>query len=102
MNWDITDVMIDWQQGAPNYGLVVRDTQENTTLLYSTQFFTHDQVPNETYFPRLIVTYLNPLGLYIFAILIVIESAIFAIWIRKHHIFQPKPEIVERRDESKG
>jgi len=82
MNWDITDVMIDWQQGAPNYGLVVRDTQENTTLLYSTQFFTHDQVPNQTYFPRLAVTYLNPIGVYIFATLIIIESVILALWIR--------------------
>ncbi len=83
MNWDITDIMMDWQQGAPNYGLVMRDTQENTTLLYSTQFFTHDQVPNQTYFPRLIVTYLNPLGVYVFAVLIIIESAILAVWVRK-------------------
>jgi len=102
MNWDITDVMIDWQQGAPNYGLVVRDTQENTTLLYSTQFFTHNQVPNQTYFPRLIVTYLNPLGAYVFATLIIIESAILAVWIRKHDS-KAKLESAEiNRTESKG
>jgi hypothetical protein len=94
--------MIDWQQGAPNYGLVVRDTQENTTLLYSTQFFTHDQVPNQTYFPRLIVTYLNPLGVYIFAALIIIESAILAVWIRKQRPSQQKSELAnEVHDESK-
>jgi len=92
MTWDITDIMIDWQQGAPNYGLVVRDTQENTTLLYSTQFFTHDQVPDQTYFPRLIVTYLNPLDVYIFALLIIIESAAVVMWIRKRRHYEQRTD----------
>jgi hypothetical protein len=84
MGWDITDIMKDWQQGIPNYGLIVRDTQENATLLYSTQFFTHDQVPNQGYFPRLVVTYLNLLDVYIFAILIATETSFLVIWITKH------------------
>ena len=83
MDWDITEIMIDWQQGTPNYGLLVRDTQENTTLLYSTQFFTHDQVPNQTYFPRLIVTYINPIYVYVFAILVVSETVFFVSLIKK-------------------
>jgi hypothetical protein len=102
MSWDITDIIIDWHHGAPNYGLLVRDTQENASLLYSTQFFTHDQVPNQTYFPRLIVTYLNPLGVYAFTSLIIVESAILAIWIRKRQISQPKADGTEiGHDESK-
>jgi hypothetical protein len=101
MNWDITDIMIDWQQGAPNYGLVMRDTQENTTLLYSTQFFTHDQVPNQTYFPRLIVTYLDPLGVYVFAVIIIIESAILAVWVRRQCLSQKSELANQVLDESK-
>jgi hypothetical protein len=83
MDWGITGIVTDWQQGIPNYGLVVRDAQENATELYSTQFFTHDQVPNEGYFPRLIVTYTHPVYVYFFAILIAIETALLVIWIRK-------------------
>lgn len=83
MDWGITDIVADWQ-GVPNYGLVVRDTQENATILYSTQFFTHDQVPNEGYFPRLFVTYTHPFYVYFFAMLIVIETAFLVIWIKKH------------------
>jgi hypothetical protein len=63
MDWDVTAIMKDWQSGAPNYGLLVRDTQENAPILYSTQFFTHDQVPNSTYYPRLLVTYVEPQSL---------------------------------------
>ena len=102
MSWDVTDVMIDWQQGTPNYGLVVRDTQENTTLLYSTQFFTHNQVPNETYFPRLIVTYVNPAGVYVLAILIILESVVLALWLRKHDGSTANSRPLSSHVESKG
>jgi len=102
MGWDITDVMTDWQQGTPNYGLLVRDTQENTTLLYSTQFFTHDQVPNETYYPRLVVTYVNPIDVYILATLIIIESVILALWLREQWPFKPKLSPITSHAESKG
>ncbi len=60
MDWDVTAIVHDWRSGSSNYGFVVRDTQENSTILYSTQFFTHDQVPNQSYFPRLIVMYILP------------------------------------------
>jgi hypothetical protein len=64
MDWDIRDIMSDWRSNVTsNYGLVVRDTQEYSPVFYSTQFFTHDQVPNETYYPRLLVTYVSPLAL---------------------------------------
>jgi hypothetical protein len=46
MDWDITDIVKDWLSGAPNYGVMVRDTQENAPIYVSTQFFTHDKVPN--------------------------------------------------------
>lgn len=83
MDWDLSSIMNDWQQGQPNYGLVVRDTQENASTFYSTQFFTHDQVPNEGYFPRLIVTYLNPTLFFVFIILIAIELAPCTIWLKR-------------------
>ena len=63
MDWDITSIMNVWRSNSSNYGLVVRDTQENAPIFYSTQFFTHDQVPNSTYYPRLIVTYVYPLAI---------------------------------------
>jgi hypothetical protein len=62
MDWDITGIMNVWRSNSSNYGLVVRDTQENATTFFSTQFFTHDQVPNSTYYPRLLVTYVPPLA----------------------------------------
>jgi hypothetical protein len=62
MDWDITSIMNIWRSNSSNYGLVVRDTQENATTFYSTQFFTNDQVPNSTYYPRLLVTYVSPLA----------------------------------------
>jgi hypothetical protein len=83
MDWDLTSIMKDWQQGNPNYGLVVRDTQENASTFYSTQFFTHDQVPSEDYFPRLVTTYINPTPLYAFVTLIAIELVLFAVWLKK-------------------
>lgn len=60
MEWDIADIVRDWRSGAENYGILIRDTQENAPLYYSTQFFTHTKVPNATYFPRLTVTYVSP------------------------------------------
>ena len=62
MDWDITSIMNVWRSNSSNYGLLVRDTQENATTFYSTQFFTNDQVPNSTYYPRLLVTYVSPLA----------------------------------------
>ena len=65
----------DWQSGAlPNYGMVVKDTQENTSLLYSTQFFTIHQVPDQSYYPRLVVTYLYPDEVYGEIVLIIAET----------------------------
>jgi hypothetical protein len=63
MDWDVTVILNEWRSGVPNYGLVVRDTQENASTFYSTQFFSHDQVPNTDYYPRLLVTYLEPRSL---------------------------------------
>jgi len=60
MDWDVKDIVKEWQSGVPNYGLMVRDMQEYAPVLYSTQFFTHDQVPDEGYYPRLLVTYVTP------------------------------------------
>jgi len=77
MQWDLTDMTKDWESGAlPNYGFVVKDTQENASLLYSTQFFTIHQVPNQMYYPRLVVTYLIPEEVYGVIILIVAETAV--------------------------
>jgi hypothetical protein len=78
MNWDITDMVKDWQSGAPNYGVVVKDTQENASLLYSTQFFTIHQTPNRTYYPRLIVTYLYSEGVYGTIIMIIVETGLIS------------------------
>lgn len=81
MNWDVTDIMKDWQSGVKNYGLVVKDTQEGAPVFYTTQFFTKDQVPNESYYPRLIVTYISPNALAALGGIIVAEGA-FIIAIR--------------------
>lgn len=76
MRWDLTDMVKDWQSGLPNYGVVVKDTQENASLLYSTQFFTIHQTPNQSYFPRLVVTYLYPQGVYGTIMLFLIETGV--------------------------
>lgn len=76
MEWDISSIMKDWQSGVSNYGLVVKDTQEYATTLYTTQFFTHDQVPNETYYPRVVVTYVFPRDLAILGGVVVLEGLI--------------------------
>jgi hypothetical protein len=76
MVWDISDIMQDWRSGAPNYGLVVRDTQEYSPVFYTTQFFTHDQVPDQNYYPRLVVTYVLPGDLELLGLVLVAEGFI--------------------------
>jgi hypothetical protein len=94
MNWDLTDMVRDWQSGVPNYGVVVRDTQENSPILYSTQFFTHNQVPNQSYFPELIVTYVRPQSLLLFGGIFLVEIvAIAVLWrMRSNHADIPRKE----------
>ncbi len=82
MEWDITDIMKDWRSGINNDGLVVRDTQENASTFYTTQFFTHDQVPNESYYPRLVVTYVFLQNLAILGGILVAEG-VFILAIRR-------------------
>jgi len=79
MNWDLTGMVKDWMSGVPNYGMVVRDTQENASLLYSTQFFTIHQTPNPTYYPTLLVTYVSPLAVVSFGIVLVAEGFLMII-----------------------
>jgi hypothetical protein len=83
MDWDLTDIVREWQSGISNYGLMVRDTQENSPTLYSTQFFTHDKVPNQTYFPRLTVTYVRPQSLVVFGVVLLAEGLFITILWRK-------------------
>jgi hypothetical protein len=81
MDWDITGIMNVWRSNSSNYGLLVRDTQEYAPVFYSTQFFTHDQVPNETYYPRLLVTYVSPLAVASLGAVVVAESfLIIVVW----------------------
>jgi hypothetical protein len=79
MDWDLTDIVRDWQSGASNYGVLVRDMQENSPILYSTQFFTHDHVPNESYYPRLIVTYVRPQSLLLFGGVLLVEGLFISV-----------------------
>ena len=84
MDWDVTGMVRDWRSGAmPNYGAVVKDTQENASLLYSTQFFTIHQTPNQTYYPRLIVKYLIPQELYTAIIVVIAETALILMLLRR-------------------
>lgn len=79
MQWDLTDMVKDWHSGAlPNDGIVVKDTQENASLLYSTQFFTIHQVPNRTYYPRLVVRYLYPEEIYEIVVVIAAETLLIS------------------------
>lgn len=81
MDWDVMEIVKDWRSVAPNYGLVVRDTQEDASTFYSTQFFTHDQVPNADYYPRLLVTYLEPQSLELLALVVAGEGLfIIGLW----------------------
>ena len=79
MNWDLTDMVKDWLSGVPNDGVVVKDTQENASLLYSTQFFTIHQTPNQTYYPRLIITYIDPEEVFVAIIIIILETALIIV-----------------------
>ena len=83
MYWDVTDIVRDWQSGISNYGFVIRDTQENSPILYSTQFFTNRQVPNSSYYPRLIITYIPAQSLLWLAGILIIEVLIITILLRK-------------------
>ncbi len=74
MGWDVAGIFKDWRSGVSNYGLVVRDTQEYAPAFYTSQFFTHDQVPNESYYPRLDVTYVVPRNLAFFGAVLVAEG----------------------------
>ena len=82
----------DWQSGVlPNYGMVVKDTQENASLLYSTQFFTIHQVPDRTYYPRLVITYLYPSEIYGVIVLIVAETILISMLLIKARRVSKRP-----------
>ena len=84
MEWDVTGIVTDWMWGASNYGILVRDSQEDAQILSSTQFFTHDKVPDEGYYPRLAVTYVTPLAAALLVALLIIEGLfITVIWRRQ-------------------
>jgi hypothetical protein len=74
MDWDITEMAKDWLHGIGNYGVMIRDTEENGAVQYTTQFFTHNKTPNASYYPQLIVTYLNPQSLTVVAAVLVAEG----------------------------
>ena len=81
MEWDISDIVKDWRSGIPNDGVVVKDLHEDSPIVYSTQFFTHKNVPNQGYFPRLIATYINPQAVESLVTLLVVEAIIITgVW----------------------
>jgi len=94
MDWDIKDIMNDWRTNSTgNYGLVVKDMQEYAPVFYSTQFFTFDQVPDSTYYPRLLVTYLSPWALLALCMLLVVETALaIMFWRRNVKLQTPRGE----------
>jgi hypothetical protein len=84
MDWDVKDIMNDWQANASgNYGLVVKDMNEYAPVFYSTQFFTFSQVPNSTYYPRLIVTYVSPWTVVGVSVVLAIETAAIVVFWRR-------------------
>lgn len=85
MDWDISEIVKDWLSGTANYGVMIRDAQENGAVQYTTQFFTHNKTPDPSYYPRLIVTYISPQSVIIFVTASVVEGLLItAIWrIRK-------------------
>jgi len=84
MQWDLTSMIKDWESGAlTNDGVVVKDTQENASLLYSTQFFTIHQVPDQTYYPRLVITYLMPEEVYGLIVLLVAETGLILMFLMR-------------------
>jgi hypothetical protein len=91
MYWDVTDIVRDWESGVDNYGFLVRDTQENSPTLYSTQFFTHDQVPNQSYYPRLIVTCIRAQSLLWLGGIFIMEGLIITILLRIQPKRSPSP-----------
>lgn len=92
MEWDITGIVKDWRSGIPNDGVVVKETQENSPTAYSTQFFTHDDVPNEGYYPRLVVTYVSPQAVEALVAMFVAEGLIITgvWWIRIKRLDEAK------------
>ena len=89
MDWDVTGIVQDWRSGAANYGFVVRDTQENSTTLYSTQFFTHDQVPNQSYYPRLMMAYIMPESL-LMLVGVLLAEVLASVLLLRRNKKQPK------------
>jgi len=83
MHWDLTNIVKDWRSGVPNYGMVVKDTQENASLLYSTQFFTFHRVPNNMFFPRLVITYVHPEGIYAAIAAFLVETTLIGFLAKK-------------------
>ena len=91
MDWDITAIMNVWRSNSSNYGLVVRDSQENASTFYSTQFFTKDQVPNSTYYPRLIVSYVFPIAVASLGIVLILEAiVVVVVWAKKVKVEEAK------------
>jgi hypothetical protein len=76
MDWKVTAIVKLWLSGTPNYGVLVKDTQENATILYSTQFFTHDKTPNVNFYPRLILTYVMPTPLTLLALTMIVDGLV--------------------------
>jgi len=63
--------------------LVVKDMNEYAPVFYSTQFFTFSQVPNSTYYPRLIVTYVSPWTVVGVSVVLAIETAAIVVFWRR-------------------
>jgi hypothetical protein len=91
MDWDITDMVKDWRSGTPNYGVVVRDTQENSPIFYSTQFFTHNKVPGPDYYPRLLITYVTPVSVVLLVIVLILEGLFIILLWRKRKVRRGEP-----------
>jgi len=88
MRWDVTEIVRDWMSGAPNFGVLVRDTQEYAPLLYSTQFFAHDKVPSQEYYPALTVTYVSHTALAVFALATFLEVVLIIILSRLKSVYR--------------
>jgi hypothetical protein len=87
MDWDLKDMVKAWRSGTPNYGVVVRDTQENSPILYSTQFFSHNKVPSPDYFPRLLVTYVTPSSVAVLVTIMGLEGVlIIFMWHKRNRL----------------
>jgi hypothetical protein len=91
MTWEATAIVRDWLSGTPNDGLVVRDAQESSPILYATQFFTHEKVPDQSYYPRLTITYVMPQSVVVFGSVLLAEVLGFIVVWRRH-----RPSATER------